>query len=96
MKELKIHRCKENAFTVKMVFIDYGAFPFDGTFPDKVHYYRVDTVDELLLQLNKEEVLFAPDIMSIYYGNLDVTSRYLEAVDGEEYRLQDWVIQEGI
>ena len=94
MKELKVHRCKENAFTVKVTSIDYGAFPFEGTFPDEVHYYRVDTEDELILQLNKEGVLYAPDVVSIYYGKLDVTNRYLEAVEGEESRLQNWVIRE--
>ena len=76
MKDLKICRRKENVFTIIEVVPNYNVFPHDGIFPYDYRYYRIDTEDELLSVLNKEE-LFVEDIETIYYGTIDVTSKYI-------------------
>jgi hypothetical protein len=89
MKELKICRSYKDKFTVAVAFPDYGAFAYDGLFPTKHKYYRIDTEEELTRELSKEEVLFADEVEAIYYIGEDVTEKYLELIQGESYRLKD-------
>lgn len=93
MKELKVCRRQEGKFTVAASYPDYGAFAHDGLFPDIKYTLRIDTEEELIRELNRElhddayTELFASDIDYIYYGNEDVTEKYLEFINGEGYRL---------
>lgn len=87
--ELKNNRRQEGKFTVIVVYEDYGGFAEDGLFPDVYEYYRVDTEEELVDELNKEDELFPCMIETIYYGFEDVTDKYLEFVNGEGNELLD-------
>jgi hypothetical protein len=78
MKELKICRREKDRFTVVVTTPNYEAIPHYGVFPDVHYYYRVDTEDELLALLNEEEELFSDEIEIIYYGNVDVTDKYIK------------------
>ena len=89
MKELKVCRNYKDKFTVAISFPDYGAFAYDGLFPDIHEYYKIDTEEELLNELNKEESLFAEEVDYIYYAGEDVTEKYLHWVDGIGYQLLD-------
>ena len=83
MRQLKICRCQNNKFTIVMVLTNYEAFPYDGTFPDEYYYYRVDSEAELIEELNKEEELLDEAIETIYFGNEDVTEKYLKLTPSE-------------
>jgi len=89
MKELKLCRSYKDKFTVIVAFEDYGAFPYDGIFPSKYKSYRIDTEEELIRELSKEETLFVDEVEAIYYAGEDVTEKYLEFIQGEGYRLMD-------
>ena len=77
MKELKICRTYKDKFTVVISMEDYDAFPYDGLFPTVYQYYKVDTEEELIRELNKEEELLDECIEAIYYNGEDVTDKYL-------------------
>lgn len=87
MRELKIGRRQANKFTVTVSFNDYNAFPYDGTFPIIYSHYRIDTEEELIAELNKEEMLFAQEVDTIYFGTEDVTEKYLTFIQGQGYTL---------
>lgn len=89
MKKLKICRRKENAFTVVVTFIDYGAFPYDGTFPDVSYFFRINTEEELLSVLRAEDDLLVNEIEIIYLGTEDVTLKYLTFIEDKGYILLD-------
>jgi hypothetical protein len=40
-------------------------------------YYRFDSEEELLNELNKEDMILVEDVETIYYGEEDVTDKYL-------------------
>lgn len=77
MKELKICRRCKNKFTVVISFEDYGGFAYEGLFPVIYKYYRFDSEEELLNELNKEDMIFVEEVENIYYGGEDVTDKYL-------------------
>lgn len=87
MKQLEICRRQKEKFTVVMVFTDYDAFPYDGTFPDVYYYYRLDSEAELIEELNKEDELLDEAIETIYFGTDNVTEKYLEraVINGHHY-----------
>lgn len=87
MRELRIGRRQDNKFTVTVSFEDYNAIPYYGTFPDIRCHYRIDTEEELIAELNKEEMLFAQEVETIYFGTEDVTEKYLTFVQGHGYEL---------
>ena len=78
MKELKICRREKDRFTVVVTEPDFSAFPHYGFFPDIYHYYRVDSEYELIALMNRGEELHPDGIETIYYGNLDVTDKYIQ------------------
>lgn len=81
MEELKLHRNYKDKFTVTTAFEDYGAFAYEGVFPTIRMYFRVDTEEELLTELKKEDGLIASEVASIFYAGENVTKKYL----GEEH-----------
>ena len=80
MKELKLHRNYKDKFTVTMSFDDYDAFPHEGFFPTVYQYFKVDSEEELISELLKEDDLLDECIESIYYNHEDVTDRYLDTI----------------
>ena len=94
MRELEICRRATNKFTVVLRMDDYDAFPYDGLFPTIYQYYRIDSEEELIKELNKELEILAEAIETIYFGTLDVTEKYLEYDDDIGYKLLPCYISE--
>ena len=78
MRALKICRRHKECFTVVAFMFDFSSFPYDGTFPREYRYYRIDTEEELVTLLLKEEDLLAEEIETIYFGDTDITEKYLK------------------
>ena len=78
MQALKICRCHKEYFTVVAFMLDFSSFPYDGIFPHEYRYYRINTEEELVTLLLKEEDLLAEEIETIYFGDKDVTEKYLK------------------
>lgn len=87
MKELRIHRNYKDKFTVTLAMPNFSAFPYDGIFCDDYQYYRVDTEEELINELNKEDTLLDESIETIYFNGKEVTEKYLRFVQGTGYKL---------
>ena len=92
MKQLKICRRYEGKFTVAVSFPDYGAFAYEGLFPDVHCYYIFDTEAEMLEAFKKAEEVFVEEVDAIYYGKEETTEKYLEPADVGYKLLECWSI----
>ena len=79
MKQLKVCRRQKDRFTIVVTTPNYEATPHYGVLPDVYYYYRVNTEDELIALLKADE-LYSDEIETIYYGDLDVTDKYINGV----------------